>query len=51
MGFSNNGDGSGVNYMSNRLALEDMHPAHVFVDEVSERPVCIDCIVKFVSNK
>ncbi len=48
MGFKDNGDGNGVNYISDRLALEDMHPANVFIDEVSERPICIDCIVKFV---
>ena len=48
MGFTDNGDGNGVNYISDRLALEDMHPANVFVDEVSKRPICIDCIVKFV---
>lgn len=51
MGFKDNGDGNGVNYISDRLALEDMHPANVFVDEVSERPICIDCIVKFTNNK
>ena len=27
--------------------LEDMHPANVFIDEVSSRAICIDCIVKF----
>ena len=50
MGFMDNGDGNGVNYISDRLALEDMHPANVFVDEVSEHPICIDCIVKFTKN-
>ena len=29
-------------------ALEDMHPANVFVDTVTEKPICIDCIVKFI---
>jgi hypothetical protein len=48
MGFRDNGDGNGVNYISDRLALEDMHPANVFIDDVAERPTCIDCIVKFV---
>ena len=38
----------GVNYISDRLALEDMHPANVFVDTVTEKPICIDCIVKFI---
>ena len=47
-GFRDNGDGNGVNYISERLALEDMHPANVFIDEVGEKATCIDCIVKFV---
>ena len=47
-GFRDNGDGNGVNYISERLALEDMHPANVFIDEVGESVTCIDCIVKFV---
>jgi len=33
---------------NDRIALEDMHPANVFIDEVSDKPICIDCIVKFV---
>ena len=40
-----------MNYISDRIALEDMHPANVFIDEVSKRPICIDCIAKFVNNK
>jgi len=47
-GFVSNGDTSGVNYESQRLHLEDMHPANVFIDSLSSKPVCIDCIVKFV---
>ncbi len=47
-GFHDNWNGQGVNYISDRLALEDMHPANVFIDEVTARPICIDCIVKFV---
>ena len=47
-GFKDNYDGQGVNYIGERLCLEDMHPANVFVDEVSNVPICIDCIVKFV---
>ena len=47
-GFRDNWNGQGVNYISDRMALEDMHPANVFIDEVSDRPICIDCIVKFV---
>ena len=46
-GFRDNWQGQGVNYISERLALEDMHPANVFVDEMTGRPTCIDCIVKF----
>ena len=48
-GFRDNWNGQGVNYISDRLALEDMHPANVFVDVVTGKPICIDCIVKFVS--
>lgn len=46
-GFHDNGDGNGVNYISDRLHLEDMHPANVFIDTTSNSPICIDCIVKF----
>ena len=34
-GFHDNGDGNGVNYISDRLHLEDMHPANVFIDPQS----------------
>ena len=47
-GFRDNWNGQGVNYISDRMALEDMHPANVFIDEVTSRAICIDCIVKFV---
>ena len=47
-GFHDNRSGQGVNYISDRMALEDMHPANVFIDEVSGSPICIDCIVKFI---
>jgi len=47
-GFYDNWQGKGVNYISERLVLEDMHPANVFIDEVTGKPTCIDCIVKFV---
>ena len=47
-GFRDNWNGQGVNYISDRLALEDMHPANVFIDVLTEKPICIDCIVKFV---
>lgn len=46
-GFSDNGDGNNVNYISDRLHLEDMHPANVFIEPLTHRPICIDCIVKF----
>ena len=46
-GFHSNNQGEGVNYKSERILLEDMHPANVFIDEVSEQATCIDCIVKF----
>jgi len=48
-GFRDNWNGEGVNYISDRLALEDMHPANVFVDTITGKPICIDCIVKFVN--
>ena len=48
-GFRDNWQGQGVNYISDRLALEDMHPANVFIDELTGRPTCIDCIVKFLT--
>ena len=47
-GFRDNRNGQGVNYISDRMALEDMHPANVFIDEVTDKPICIDFIVKFV---
>ena len=50
-GFRDNWNGQGVNYISDRLALEDMHPANVFIDEITKKPICIDCIVKFIDNK
>ena len=50
-GFRDNGDGNGVNYIGNRLHLEDMHPANVFIDTISETPICIDCIVKFIRKQ
>ena len=46
-GFCDNNDTTGVNYISDRLCLEDMHPANVFVEERNGQPICIDCIVKF----
>ena len=47
-GFRDNYDGQGINYIGDRLCLEDMHPANVFIDTVSNTPICIDCIVKFI---
>lgn len=49
-GFRDNYNGQGVNYIGDRLHLEDMHPANVFVDVISEKPICIDCIVKFIKK-
>ena len=46
-GFIDNQDGNDVNYISPRLHLEDMHPANIFVEELTSAPVCIDCIIKF----
>ena len=48
-GFRDNRNGEGVNYISDRLVLEDMHPANVFIDTLTSKPTCIDCIVKFVN--
>ena len=50
-GFHDNWNGQGVNYVSERIALEDMHPANVFVEELTGKPTCIDCIVKFTSPR
>lgn len=50
-GFHDNGDGNGVNYIGERLHLEDMHPANVFIDPQSGKPICIDCIVKFIKKE
>ena len=47
-GFKDNYNGQGVNFIGERLHLEDMHPANVFIDAISDSPVCIDCIVKFI---
>ena len=47
-GFRDNWQGQGVNYISDRMALEDMHPANVFIDELTGKPTCIDCIVKYI---
>lgn len=49
-GFRDNYNGEGVNYIGERLYLEDMHPANVFIDTISGQPICIDCIVKFINK-
>lgn len=49
-GFRDNHNGDGVNYIGERLHLEDMHPANVFIDTVTNQPICIDCIVKYINN-
>lgn len=48
-GFRDNRNGEGINYISDRMALEDMHPANVFIDDLTSQPICIDCIVKFMN--
>ena len=48
--FHDNDEGNGVNYISDRLHLEDMHSANVFIDIITGKPTCIDCIVKFVKK-
>lgn len=50
MGFHSDQDGNGVNFLSDRLHLEDMHSANVFIDKESGKTVCIDCIVKFIKK-
>ena len=50
-GFRDNREGEGVNYIGDRLYLEDMHPANVFIDDLTGKPTCIDCIVKFISKE
>jgi len=50
-GFHDNGDAVGVNYISERHHLEDMHPANVFVEDHTGKPICIDCIIKFRRDK
>ena len=49
-GFHDNREGEGVNYIGDRLYLEDMHPANVFIDKLTGKPTCIDCIVKFIKK-
>ena len=50
-GFRDNKEGEGVNYIGDRLYLEDMHPANVFIDALTDKPICIDCIVKFIKKE
>lgn len=50
-GFRDNREGEGVNYIGDRLYLEDMHPANVFIDALTDKPICIDCIVKFIKKE
>ena len=49
-GFRDNKEGEGINYIGDRLYLEDMHPANVFIDATTNQPICIDCIVKFIKK-
>lgn len=46
-GLRLNEDGFKESFVSDRHILEDMHPANVFIDAQSGKPICIDCIVKF----
>ncbi len=50
-GFRDNREGEGVNYINERLYLEDMHAANVFIDTQTGKPICIDCIVKFIKKE
>jgi len=50
-GFRDNREGEGVNYIGDRLYLEDMHPANVFIDKLTGKVTCIDCIVKFINKE
>jgi hypothetical protein len=50
-GFRDNREGEGVNYIGDRLYLEDMHPANVYIDALTDKPICIDCIVKFIKKE
>lgn len=34
-------------FINDRIILDDMHPANVFIDTQSGKTICIDCIVKF----
>ena len=47
LSFTVKDDGNQVNFQSERYNLEDMHPANVFIDMLSDKPICIDCIAKF----
>ena len=46
-GFTDNHEGQEANYINEHLHLENMHPANVFIDTISNTPICIDCIVEF----
>ncbi len=46
-GLQPNKDDFKESFINDRIILEDMHPANVFIDIQSGKPVCIDCIVKF----
>ena len=52
IGFTRDGDGLlRVVLTQPYILLEDMHPANVFIDEITGMPTCIDCIVKFVTPR
>lgn len=46
-GFHNANSETSKTYISDHIRLEDMHPANVFVESKTLKPICIDCIVKF----
>jgi len=48
LGFRDNWNGQGVNYINDRMKLEDLHPANVFIDIRTGKPTCIDCIAKLL---
>ena len=39
-----------INYISNRLNLEDMHPANVFVENLTGKPICIESEKILIKN-
>lgn len=46
-GLSPNHSDFKESFDNDRIILEDMHPANVFIDAQTGKTICIDCIVKF----